>query len=84
MPWSHRQGIKAKAALKEKERRQSALENGIVLEKPSITTRSDLAKRTRFVGTPSVGRFQKGMLKLSKKDIAEIKGPQLKSRKRKR
>lgn len=83
MPLSHRRGIQAKAILKEKERRQAAVENGIILEKATTGAKKVSSRRTRSVGTPSVGRFQGGMLTLSKKDIADIKGPKP-SAKRKR
>ena len=75
MPLSQKRGIQTKAMMKEKERRQSAIENGIILEKAISGSKRVLARRTRAVGTPSVGRFQGGMLKLSKKDLADITGP---------
>ena len=31
--------------------------------------------RQRGIGVPSVGKFKRGMLKLSKKDVAQIEGP---------
>lgn len=75
MPLSHRRGIQAKSILKEKERRKTAKENGIILEKAVTGSKKAVGRRTRSVDTPSVGRFQRGMLTLSKNDIAAIKGP---------
>jgi hypothetical protein len=75
MPLSHRRGIKAKATAREEVRRKEAQENGIILERASKGKRSDLEKRDRGVGTPAVGKFAGGTLKLSRKDIHEINGP---------
>ena len=74
MPLAQRKGIKAKAAEKEESRRRTAQQNGIILEKEVKGKRKDHSKRQRGIGAPSVGKFQGGMLKLSKKDIAEIEG----------
>ena len=80
MPLAQRKGIKAKAAEKEDRRRRAAKENGIVLEKAVKGTKREGIRRERGVGAPSVGRFQRGMLKLSKKDVAEIEGSKKTSR----
>lgn len=82
MPMAQRKGIAQKARGREERRRQEAKENGIILEvaakKPRVKKEG---KRQRSIGTPSVGRFQKGMLKLSKRDVAEIEGPKRRRRK---
>jgi hypothetical protein len=75
MPLSHRRGIKAKATAREEVRRKEAQENGVILERASKGKRSDIGKRDRGVGTPAVGKFAGGTLKLSRKDIHEINGP---------
>ncbi|KAI6091948.1 hypothetical protein F4821DRAFT_225912 [Hypoxylon rubiginosum] len=83
MPMAHRKGINAAAEARESKRRREARENGIVLERPSggaATKAGGKAggmRRSRGggeVGAPAVGRLQNGMLKLSRKDIAEIQG----------
>ncbi|KAI1769235.1 hypothetical protein GGR53DRAFT_461727 [Hypoxylon sp. FL1150] len=84
MPMSHRNGINAAAEARESRRRREARENGIVLERPvaggpSTATKGKGGSSTRWkregdVGAPAVGRLQGGMLKLSRKDIAEIQG----------
>lgn len=83
MPMSHRKGITAKAAEHEETRRREAQENGIILEKADKVKKGSEARRQRSIGAPTVGKFQGGMLKLSKKDVADIQGPK-KSAKRKR
>lgn len=75
MPRAQRKGIAAKAAGKEESRRRQAQENGIILEKATKGGKRAAVKRQRGIGAPSVGRFEGGMLKLSKKDVAEIEGP---------
>ena len=84
MPLAQRKGIHAKAAGREESRRKEAFENGIVLEKKSkgkrgSDNRGSDGRRERGIGAPSVGRFEGGTLKLSRKDIAEIEGPRKKS-----
>ena len=74
MPLAQRKGITAKATERDKLRRREAQENGIILEK-GAKSRKDDRLRQRGIGAPSVGKFQGGMLKLSKKDVAEIEGP---------
>ena len=74
MPLAQRRGIKAKAAEKEESRRRTAQQNGVILEKDVKGKRKDHSKRQRGIGAPSVGKFQGGMLKLSKRDVAEIEG----------
>lgn len=83
MPLAQRKGILAKAADREGSRRQTAQENGIILEKAVKGKRKDDSRRQRSIGAPSVGKFQGGMLKLSKKDVAEIEGPKKSSKRRK-
>ena len=80
MPMSHRKGIAMKAANKERIRRRVAQENGIILEKPSAAKTRNNTRRVRGVGGPSVGKFRNGTLTLSKKDIAEIRGPEKRRR----
>ena len=75
MPFAQRKGITAKITEKEELRRREAQENGIILEKVGKRNRKDSILRQRGIGAPSVGKFQGGMLKLNKKDIAEIEGP---------
>ncbi|KAL1957697.1 hypothetical protein VTO42DRAFT_5674 [Malbranchea cinnamomea] len=76
MPMSHRKGIEAKAEYKEKKRRQEARENGIILEKPAPKKSNKNVRRERGIGGPAVGKFVGGTLKLSKRDVADILGPQ--------
>ena len=83
MPMSHRRGIAAKLTEKEEARRREAHENGIILEKATKAKKGSEARRQRSIGAPTVGRFQGGMLKLSKRDVADIQGPR-KTAKRKR
>lgn len=83
MPMAHRQGILAKAAERDRTRRQDALENGVILEKPKPAKSAKVTKRQRGIGAPLVGKFQGGMLKLSKKDVAEIQGAKTSVRRRK-
>lgn len=83
MPLAQRKGILAKAADREDSRRRTAQENGIILERAFKGKGKDDGKRQRGIGAPSVGKFQGGMLKLSKKDVAEIEGPKKTSRGRK-
>ncbi|EXJ79769.1 hypothetical protein A1O3_08052 [Capronia epimyces CBS 606.96] len=75
MPLTHRRGITAKAATREGVRRREARENGIILERPTMKSKSSPARRERGVDVPAVGRFQGGTLKLSKRDIVDIQGP---------
>ena len=83
MPLAQRKGIAAKATEREETRRREAQENGIILEKVAKRKRKDGSERQRGIGGPGVGKFQGGMLKLSKKDVAKIEGPR-KSTRRKR
>ena len=87
MPIAHRKGIIAKSTEREVTRRREARENGIILEKPSFSASkksggssiSKPKKRERGVGGPSVGSFNRGMLKLSKRDVMDIQGPKKKA-----
>lgn len=77
MPMSHRRGIIAKQSDREEKRRKEARENGIILEKAQMGAKKGSGgKRDRGVGVPGVGKLSGGTLKLSKKDIFEIEGPQ--------
>jgi len=80
MPMSFRKGIQAAAQGREVKRRKEARENGIILERPGAGG-SALGKKAvkqkrkgpgRDIDAPAVGRLSKGMLKLSKRDIASI------------
>lgn len=73
MPMAHRKGIASKAKEREERRRLDARENGIILEK-TVRPKKTVDKRLRGVGGPTVGQFKGGMLNLSKRDIASIKG----------
>ena len=75
MPLAQRKGIIAKATRKDESRRRDAKENGIILEKAVKGKKKPEARRQRGIGAPSVGKFHGGMLKLSRKDVAEIVGP---------
>ena len=80
MPLAQRKGMNAKAAEREEHRRKEAQENGIILEKTVKGRKMNDLKRQRGIGAPTVGKFQAGMLKLSRKDVAEIEGPKVSSR----
>ncbi|KAI1801622.1 hypothetical protein F4811DRAFT_453937 [Daldinia bambusicola] len=87
MPMAHRKGIVAAAAARESKRRKEARENGIILERPAGVKggkggkpNPTMRKRERAVDAPAVGRLRNGMLKLSRKDIAEIQGDDRRSR----
>ncbi|KAI8952822.1 hypothetical protein F4801DRAFT_189300 [Xylaria longipes] len=77
MPMSFRKGIQAAAEDRETKRRREARENGIVLERPGALGKKAAGKRTgpsRAIDAPAVGRMNGGMLKLGKRDIADIEG----------
>ncbi|KAI0816474.1 hypothetical protein GGR55DRAFT_627096 [Xylaria sp. FL0064] len=80
MPMAFRKGIQAAAEGRETKRRREARENGIVLERPvasSLGKKAGKGKRSsasRAIDAPAVGRMNSGMLKLSKRDIADIQG----------
>ncbi|KAJ9662959.1 pre-rRNA processing and 40S ribosomal subunit assembly [Coniosporium apollinis] len=84
MPMSHRRGITAKATSKEEQRRREAKENGVILERAVKVQRTTGGRRERGVGTPGVGKFRGGMLKLSKRDVASIEGPKKSTKGRRR
>ena len=75
MPMSHRKGIAAKLAEKEETRRREAKETGTILERAVKVKKSGEARRQRSIGAPTIGKFQGGLLTLSKKDVADIQGP---------
>ncbi|CAO1603914.1 pre-rRNA processing and 40S ribosomal subunit assembly [Xanthoria calcicola] len=81
MPQAQRKGIVAKATEREEKRRREAKESGIILEKAVKSKTKDL-KRERGVGAPSVGKFSRGMLTLSKRDVNIIVGPAKKPKRR--
>ncbi|KAL8734837.1 MAG: hypothetical protein Q9166_001189 [cf. Caloplaca sp. 2 TL-2023] len=81
MPLAQRKGITAKAAEREDKRRREAKESGIILEKATKLTKRD-PKRERGVGAPSVGRFSRGTLTLSKRDVIKIVGTPKRSKRR--
>ncbi|KHJ35497.1 hypothetical protein EV44_g5785 [Erysiphe necator] len=84
MPMTHRKGILAKHKSIEFKRRKNAIENGIILEKVSMENNKTIRKRhNNAIGAPSVGRFSRGILKLSKEDIKNIQGPTQKYPKKK-
>lgn len=84
MPLSHRRGMFSKATEKEATRRQEAKENGIILEKVKKLKKGGDTRRERGIGAPGIGKFKGGMLKISRKDIADIEGSKKNpSRKRK-
>ena len=74
MPLSHRRGIVSKATEREAKRRHEAKENGIILEKAKKLKITAEVKREKGIGAPAIGKFKGGMLKLSKKDVADIEG----------
>jgi Domain of unknown function (DUF4602) len=76
MPLSHHRGIIAKADQREASRRREAKENGIILEQEIKERSAKKARRERGVGAPTIGRFKDGTLKLNRRDISEIQGPQ--------
>ena len=82
MPLAQRKGIAAKAVEREELRRREAKENGIILEKAIKRKKKDGSMRQRGIGAPSIGKFQGGMLKLSKKDVAKIEGPKKTTRRK--
>jgi Domain of unknown function (DUF4602) len=73
MPMNRRKGIVKKREDREEKRRKEAKEAGIVLEK-EMRKKKFTGNRERAVGGPSVGKFRRGLLKLSKKDILEVQG----------
>lgn len=73
MPLAQRKGILAKAVERDEDRRREAKENGIILEKTTKSKSRD-PKRQREIGVPTIGRFSRGMLTLSKKDVTDIVG----------
>ncbi|KAI0455590.1 hypothetical protein F5B21DRAFT_185317 [Xylaria acuta] len=75
MPMSFRKGIQAAAEGREAKRRREARENGVVLERPGALGKKVAGKRkgpSRAIDAPAVGRMNGGMLRLGKRDIADI------------
>ncbi len=72
MPMSHRKGIIAKACQRDDRRRRKAKDNGVILTTVTWKKKRQ-GKRVRSVGGPAVGKFKGGTLKLSRKDVAEIR-----------
>lgn len=58
---------------RESVRRKDARDNGIVLERERRVRRFE-GERDRGVGGPDVGTLRGGMLRLSRRDVAEITG----------
>ena len=83
MPLAQRKGIAAKATERKEHRRREAQENGIILEKEAKDKKKAHTMKQRSIGGPSVGKFQGGMLRLDKKDVAEIEGPKKTARRKK-
>ncbi|KAL9601717.1 MAG: hypothetical protein Q9219_002328 [cf. Caloplaca sp. 3 TL-2023] len=81
MPLAQRKGILAKATERDEQRRREARENGIILEK-TIRPIKQKPPRQREIGAPTVGKFARGLLTLSKKDISDIVGEPRKSKRR--
>lgn len=81
MPLAQRKGILAKSAERDTNRRREAKENGVILEK-ATKSKSREPKRQREIGAPTVGKFSRGMLTLSKKDLSDIVGRPKKSKRR--
>lgn len=81
MPLAQRKGILAKTAERDTYRRREAKDNGVVLEK-APKSKSRESKRQRDIGAPTIGRFSRGMLTLSKKDLGDIVGRPKKSKRR--
>ncbi|KAL8926751.1 MAG: hypothetical protein Q9208_002825 [Pyrenodesmia sp. 3 TL-2023] len=81
MPLAQRKGILAKSAERDTSRRREAKENGVILEK-ATKSKSREPKRQRGIGAPTVGKFSRGMLTLSKKDLSNIVGRPKKSKRR--
>ncbi|KAL8764172.1 MAG: hypothetical protein Q9184_000141 [Pyrenodesmia sp. 2 TL-2023] len=79
MPLAQRKGIMAKSAERDTNRRRDAKENGVILEKLT-KSKSREPKRQREIGAPTVGKFSRGMLTLSKKDLSNIVGRPKKSK----
>ncbi|KAI0177715.1 hypothetical protein BJ166DRAFT_29217 [Pestalotiopsis sp. NC0098] len=77
MPMSHRKGIEGARRDRDAKRRREAKENGIILEKATGSGKKgpQRSARERAVDAPAVGKLRNGMLKLSKRDVAEINGP---------
>lgn len=73
MPMSQRKGIADKKAQRETSRRKEAAANGIILEKTRTTAKVQ-KRRERSIGGPTVGKFQRGALKLSSRDVRDIVG----------
>ena len=82
MPMAHRKGIAAKSIEKEKVRRREAQETGTILERPLKVRTGCETRRQRSICAPAVGKFQRGMLRLSNKDVAQIQGPNKTTKKR--
>ena len=81
MPLAQRKGIVAKSAEREERRRREAKESGIILEK-AVKSKIRDPKRDRGIGAPSVGKFSRGMLTLTQRDVNMIVGPAKRSKRR--
>jgi len=68
---AHRVGMVKKAQTREGKRRTEARDAGIILEREKREKKFG-GKRERGVGAPTVGKFRRGMLSLSKGDVRKI------------
>jgi Domain of unknown function (DUF4602) len=77
MPMAMRRGIDRRRREREERRRREAREAGVVLEAPASKRGRGATGRRRergSVGDPAVGRFRGGVLTLSERDVALIRG----------
>ena len=75
MPMAQRKHEAQKARLLEEKRRAHARDAGIVLEREKRVGKSHADKRReKGVGGPSVGKFRRGVLSLTDKDVRSIVG----------
>ena len=77
MPMAMRRGIDRRRREREERRRREAREAGVMLEAPAGKRGRAAVGRRRErggVGDPAVGRFRRGLLTLSERDVAQIRG----------
>ncbi|KAF3923744.1 hypothetical protein ABW20_dc0108931 [Dactylellina cionopaga] len=74
IPLHIKKGMARKQAMREDKRKKVARENGIVVAKETKSKKSRERKRDAGVGNPSVGKFRKGALVLSRRDVMGMKG----------
>ncbi|KAF3930008.1 hypothetical protein ABW19_dt0200300 [Dactylella cylindrospora] len=76
IPMHIRKGMVRKKEMREEKRRRVAKENGVVLAKGDKKRKKEgrgKGGRDAGVGNPSVGKFRRGALVLSRKDVAGMK-----------